>query len=321
LPKLEWFDILHGKVKYYLPTSQIFKLTQLKMKAIFITLLLLPFFALSQDSLSTHYKIYSTSKQKIASLDDIVTTMSKADVLFFGEEHNDSTGHYLEHALFKKLAEKYPGKLALSLEMFETDCQTPLNEYLAGLIREKNFITEARAWPNYKDYRPMIELAKEGKIPVIAANAPGRYTNMVNRLGLASLQQLDAKGKAYLPPLPIDTATGAYYDKFVEIMGGHGAMGGMKMYQAQNLWDATMGYNVAQLFKSHTGFKIMQVNGGFHSEEKLGAAAQLKKYAPNVRILNIAAYADDSFDNPDWSKFAGKGDYIILTDPKLPKTY
>lgn len=291
------------------------------MKAILIILLILPLCVLSQDSLFTHYQIYSSSRKKIITLDEIANDMSKADVLFFGEEHNDSAGHYLEHALFKKLAEKYQGKLALSLEMFETDCQTPLNEYLAGLIREKNFINEARAWHNYKDYRPMIELAKEDHIPVTAANAPARYANMVNRLGLGSLEQLDAKGKAFLPPLPIDTATGAYYDKFVEIMGGHGAMGGMKMYQAQNLWDATMGYNIALLFKSRPGFKIMQINGGFHSEEKLGAAAQLKKYAPKVRILNIAAYTDDSFDNPDWSKFTTKGDYIILTDPKLAKTF
>jgi uncharacterized iron-regulated protein len=291
----------------------------MKVSAIII-LLILPFSVLAQDSLSTHYKIYSTSKQKIISVDEIVNDMDKADVLFFGEEHNDSTGHYLEHVIFERLAAKYAGKLSLSMEMFETDCQTPLNEYLAGLIREKNFITEARAWHNYKDYRSMIELAKTNHIPVTAANAPARYTNMVNRLGLSSLQQLDA-GKAFLPPLPIDTATGKYYDKFVEIMGGHGSMGSMKMYQAQNLWDATMGWNVAQLYKSHPGYKIMQVNGGFHSEEKLGTAAQLKKYAPEVRVLNIAAYADDSFDNPDWRKFRDKGDYIILTDPKLPKTF
>jgi len=291
----------------------------MKLSAIAI-LLFLPFFAISQDSMSSNYKIYSTSTQKIISVDELVSDMDHADVLFFGEEHNDSTGHYLEQAIFEKLATKYPGKVALSMEMFETDCQTPLNEYLAGLIREKNFITDARAWPNYKDYQPMIELAKANHIPVIAANAPARYTNMVNRLGLNSLQQLTT-GKAFLPPLPIDTATGKYYDKFAEIMGGHGAMGSMKMYQAQNLWDATMGWNIAQLFKSHPNYKIMQLNGGFHSEDRLGTVEQLKKYAPKARTLIIAAYADDNFDQPDWSKFTNKGDYIILTDPKLPKTF
>jgi uncharacterized iron-regulated protein len=277
--------------------------------------------AFSQDSLSQHYKIYNSLKQKTKTIDDLVNDMADADVLFFGEEHNDSTGHYLEHTLFKKLSEKYPDKLALSMEMFETDCQNILNEYLNGFIREKNFITDARAWPNYQDYRPLIELAKTNHIPVIAANAPGRYVNMVNRLGLNSLNQLSATGKSYLPPLPIDTATGAYYEKFLQIMGGHQAMAGIQMFQAQNLWDATIGWSLAKFYKTHPKYKILQINGGFHSEEKLGAVSQLKEYAPQVRILNIATYADDSFDNPDWHKLSKNGDYIILTDPKLSKTF
>jgi uncharacterized iron-regulated protein len=277
--------------------------------------------ALSQDSLSQHYKIYSSLKQKIITVDDLVNDMADADALFFGEEHNDSTGHYLEYTLFKKLSEKYPDKLSLSMEMFETDCQNVLNEYLNGFIREKNFITDARAWHNYKDYRPLIELAKTNHIPVIAANAPGRYANMVSRMGLNSLNQLNATGKSYLPPLPIDTATGAYYEKFLQIMGGHQAMAGMQMFQAQNLWDATIGWSLAKFYKAHSKYKILQINGGFHSEEKLGAVTQLKEYAPQVRILNIATYADDNFDNPDWNKLSKNGDYIILTDPKLPKTF
>jgi uncharacterized iron-regulated protein len=68
-------------------------------------------------------------------------------------------------------------------------------------------------------------------------------------------------------------------------MGGHAAMPGMQIYQSQNLWDATMGWSIAKFMKSHPGFKILQLNGGFHSEEKLGAVAQLKKYAPKLRVL------------------------------------
>ena len=259
--------------------------------------------------------------QKPVKLDDIVNDMANAGVLFFGEQHNDSTDHYLEFMLFKKLAAKYPYKTALSMEMFETDCQNVLNEYLDGFIREKNFITEARAWHNYEDYRPLIEWAKTNSIPVIAANAPARYVNMANRLGLASLQQLNKTGKSYLPPLPIDTATGVYNEKFLKIMGGHGAMDGMQMFQAQNLWDATMGWSIALFAKTHQGYKIFQLNGSFHSEEKMGAAAQLKKYDNKIRVLNIATFDDENFDSPDWNKFSKNNDYIILTDPKLAKTY
>ena len=286
-----------------------------------LLILLTPLTGLCQEPMLQHYKIYNTAKNSPATIDDIINDMVKADVLFFGEEHNDSTGHYLELLLLKKLAEKYPAKTALSMEMFQTDCQTVVNEYLAGFIREKNLVSEGRAWKNYKDYSPMIELAKTARLPVIAANAPTRYTNMVTRVGLADLQKLDDKAKAWLPPLPVDTATGPYYEKFVTIMGGHSAMGDMKIYQSQNLWDATMGWSIAQFYKANKGFKILQVNGGFHSEEKLGAVAKLEKYAPNAKVINIAAYADDNFDKPDWNKFAKMADYIILTDPKLPKTF
>ncbi|MEB0260235.1 MULTISPECIES: ChaN family lipoprotein [unclassified Mucilaginibacter] len=286
-----------------------------------LLLLLLPAIAFCQDPMAQNYKIYNTAKQRLATADEIIADLDKADVLFFGEEHNDSTGHYLESLLFKKIADKYPGKAGLSMEMFQTDCQTVLNEYLADQIREKNLITEGRAWQNYKDYRPMIETAKAGHIPVVAANAPTRYTNMVTRGGLSSLDKLSPAAKGWLAPLPIDTATGPYYEKFVTIMGGHSAMGNLKIYQSQNVWDATMGWNIAQFLKAHNGYKVFQVNGGFHSEEKLGTAAQLKKYLPKVKILNIQAYADDSFDNPDWNKFTKLGDYVILTNPKLAKTF
>jgi uncharacterized iron-regulated protein len=281
----------------------------------------LPFITLAQSTEVAHYKMYNTSTKKITTVADIVNNMANADVLFFGEEHNDSTGHLLELEIFKQLDQKYPHKTALSMEMFTTDCQLVLNEYLAGLIREKNLISDARTWPNYKDYRPLVELAKQNEVPVIAANAPSRYTNMVTRGGLAGLQALDAQAKGYLAPLPIDTATGTYYNKFVNIMGGHGTMTGMQIYQSQNLWDATMGWSIAKFYKTHLDYKIMQLNGGFHSEEKLGAVAQLKKYAPNIKVLTVAAYADDSFDNPDWSKFNQLADYVILTDPKLPRSF
>lgn len=288
------------------------------MKLTLLCLLLaLPILVLSQDN----YKVYSTASQKQVSLDDIINDMNKADVVFYGEEHNDSVGHTLELALLSKLIQKFPKKAALSLEMFETDTQPIVNEYLRGLIREKNLISDARAWPNYNDYRPLVELAKEKGISVIAANAPGRYTNRVTRLGLNSLQQLDATAKSWLPPLPIDTATGAYYQKFVDIMGGHAGMGGMQIYQSQNLWDATMGWSVAKYIKDHPGGKILQINGGFHSEDQLGAAAQFKRYTPKASVINIAVFAVDDFDHIDWSKYSKTNNYIIVTNGRLAKSF
>jgi uncharacterized iron-regulated protein len=283
---------------------------------LYITLVFLPFFVFSQDKMEQHYKAYNTSTGKLISIDDIVNDMANADVLFFGEEHSDTIAHHLELSILKKMIAKYPAKVALSMEMFETDCQPVLNEYLKGLIRERNFLIDARAWPNYNDYRPMVELAKDNHISVIAANAPARYTNMVTRMGLSSLNELDAAGKAHLPPLPIDTATGKYYDKFADVMGGHASMPGMQLYQSQNLWDATMAWSIAQYLNSHAGMKVLQLNGGFHSEEKLGAMAQLKKYDGNAKVLNIATVSGVDLTNIHWGNYTSLADYVILTDSK-----
>jgi len=288
-------------------------------KIFFVALLLFPFFAQSQD-LSQHYKIYNVQQQKIITLDAIVADMANANVLFFGEEHNDSIGHYLEATLFKKLAVAYKNKVGLTLEMFHTDVQPVIDEYLAGIINEKNFMKEARAWNNYKDYRPILEFAKSEGISVIGGNAAARYSNSVTKNGLEILAKLPANSKQFLPPNTIDTLTGRYCEKFIGLLGGHG-MGAMKVYQTQNFWDATMAWSIDKFVKANKDKKVFQVNGRFHSDERLGTYAQLKKYAPKMKALVISAFPAEDFNNPDWEKHKDLGDYVILTDPKVKKTF
>jgi uncharacterized iron-regulated protein len=288
-------------------------------KLLFALMLLLPVFSHAQD-MTKHYKIYDVKKQKTIAVDDIITDMSNADVLFFGEEHNDSIGHYLEALIFKKLASAFPSKAALTLEMFHTDVQPIINEYLSGNISEKNFIKEARAWNNYKDYKPMIEEAKTNKLAVIGGNAAARYSNAVTRNGIDILNTFPKASKQFIAPLPIDTATGRYYDKFIETLGGH-SMGGMKVYQTQNFWDATMAWSIAKFTKANKRIKIFQVNGRFHSDERLGTLAKLRNYAPKLRILNISSFSADDFKNPNWENYKNLGDYIIVTDPAVKRTF
>ncbi|QXU44045.1 ChaN family lipoprotein [Pedobacter sp. D749] len=290
------------------------------MKFLLLMFVLVTSTCLKAQEMSIDYKIYDVKKQKLISIDDIVADMEQADVLFFGEDHNDSVGHYLEALLFRKLHSKYPLKTALSLEMFHTDVQPELDEYLAGLISEKNFIKESRAWGNYKDYRPLIEYAKQNGLKVIAANAATRYSNAVTQGGLKVLENFPKTSFNFLPPLPIDTAQGRYYEKFTETLGGH-SMGSMKIYQTQNLWDATMAWSINKFIKANRGIKVFQLNGRFHSDEKLGTLAKLQQLNPKLKILSISSFSDESFINPNWEKFKNLGDYIIITDPTVKRSY
>jgi len=286
------------------------------MKYLLLAIAIIVAIGVKAQNTFNQYKIYDVKKQKEISIDNIIADMKDADVLFFGEEHNDSIGHALEAEIFQKLNQAYPQHIALSMEMFHTDIQPVVNEYLADVISEKNFMKEGRAWENYNDYRPLVQYAKTNKLQVIAANAAARYSNAVTKNGLNTLKNFPKASLSFLPPLPIDTATGRYHEKFTGLLGGHG-MGTLKVYQTQNFWDATMAWSISKFTQANKGIKILHLNGRFHSDEKLGTLAKLQQYSPKLKILNISAFADESFEKPDWIKFSNLGDYIIITDPAV----
>lgn len=292
-------------------------------------------FAQSPTLSEKNYRVYSVNLQKEVSLDSIVSDMKNRDVLFYGEEHNDSVTHYLEALLLQKMFTRYGNGVALSLEMFDRDVQPVMNEYLGGYLRGKTFTKDARVWSNYKDYRPMIEFAKEKQLNVICANAPGRYSNLAGRKGQAALKELPTVSKQFFAPLPYDTATGAYHEKLFE-MSGHTptatndttkpkapvmTMGNFNLVTAQSLWDATMAYSISQHLKQHRGGKVMQVNGRFHSDEGFAVVQRLKSYSPKAKVLIVSTGSDDTFPNIDWSKHKHLGDYIIITDPAVPRSF
>ncbi len=290
------------------------------------TLFSIPFIFLLSTGFSQgfekHFKLYDVKNQKLITLENIASDLKNADVIFFGEEHNDSAGHYLEKELLQTLHRSFGKDLALSLEMFETDCQLVLDEYLDAHISEDRFTRESRAWSNYRDYRPMIEYARSNDMDVIAANPPRRYVNMVSRKGMASLDSLPKASKKFLPKLPYDTARGRYREKFLAFMqGGSPGTSNYRIFYSQCLWDAGMANSIYKYWKKNRDTKILHVVGRFHSDEKLGTAEQLQNRSSSLRILNISCFSDESFANPDWAKFSHLGDYIFLTDPKLKKTY
>lgn len=291
-------------------------------KLLACSIVLICSYASGQPGIETHYKIYNTRTQQLTTIEQVVADCRDANVIFFGEEHNDSACHYLETALFRQLYQQYGAGLALSMEMFETDCQLVLDEYLHGFINEDRLMKDARPWSNYKDYRPTVEFAKEKQLDVVAANVPRRYVNMVSRKGMRSLDSLPATSRKFLPPLPYDTLSGRYYEKFRDFMGG-GSPGtnNPRIYYSQSLWDAGMSYSIYRYWKKNRHKKIFHMVGRFHCDEKLGTLAQLQKRKSRLKIINISSFSDASFANPDWSRFSNLGDYVIITDPDLKKTF
>ncbi len=273
-----------------------------------------------------NFRIYD-AKGNAATFEDIINAIEKTDAVFLGEQHDDTTAHALQMQIFKAVFEKYAKdrRVTLSMEMFERDVQIVVDEYLKDLISESHFVSSSRAWGNYKtDYRPLVEFAKQNKLDVIAANAPRRYVNMVTRLGRESLNGLSPDAKKWLAPLPYGEASETYAKKFDALMGGmtdsNTPLKHNPMLASQSLWDATMAFSISEYLKQQKNALIVHLNGGFHTENRLGTVEHLLNYRPKTRVLVVTMRYEDDFKNFDKSKHADLGDFVILTDSKQPRS-
>jgi uncharacterized iron-regulated protein len=272
-----------------------------------------------------HYRIYR-GDGSAATLDEVVAESRRAVVTFLGESPDDPVAHYLEEQILRAT---WSPDAALSLEMFERDVQYVLDEYLAGVITETHLISSGRAWRNYaSDYRRLIEFAKEKKMPVLAANAPRRYVNRVNRLGTAALAEIEPEGRRFLPPLPYAAASADYAAKFKRVMEEHREDGKPPSPQsiahgldAQSLWDATMAYSIADFLTRNPGKRILHVNGSFHTAHKLGTVEHLLRYRPDTAVVVVTILPETSFPAFDAKTMHGAGTFVVVTDPALPRTY
>lgn len=278
---------------------------------------------ISAQTPNADYRIYNAAGNA-ADIGAIIEAARNSDVIFLGENHDDAVAHSLQAEIFKEIFEKSADKrkVTLSLEMFERDVQIVLDEYLTGLITEKKFLDDSRPWNNYQtDYRPLIEYAKRNKLSVIAANAPRRYVNMVSRNGRDSLNQLAPEAKKWLAPLPYAQASEKYAKKFAALMGGAEGHGISKILDSQTLWDATMAFSISEFLKKQKNALIVHLNGNFHTENHLGTAEQLLKLNPKAKILVVNIRYEKDFTKFDKSKHENLGDFVVLTDANVPRSF
>src|SRR5688572_3564472 len=292
---------------------------------LFFFMLSVPLTLIGQIAANTeHFTVYDGKGNK-ANLNAIISSLAQYDVVFLGELHDDAVGHAIQDEIFRTTVEQFAQKrrVTLSLEMFERDVQPMLNEYLTGQITENHFMLSSRPWGNYKtDYRPLVEIAKEKKLEVVAANAPRRYINMVSRGGRDTLNGLSAEAKTWLPPQPFAEASEAYSKKFRALMSnsGEASMGIDNILNSQSLWDASMAYWISESLKKNKGSLVVHLNGGFHTESRLGTVEHLLKYRPDAKVLVVTMRYEKDFKTFDTAKHTGIGDYVILTDAAQPRS-
>ena len=284
------------------------------MRKLIVFLLVISFSASILSQNKPAYKLY-TAKGKKVSYKKMLGKMEKADVILFGEHHNNPIVHWLQLEATKDLENKR--NLVLGAEMIETDNQQELNKYLAGEISQRALDTLARLWNNYStDYKPLVDFAKEKKLNFVATNIPRRYASKVFRGGFEVLDKLPSKEKEWIAPLPIKyDATLPGYVNMKKMMGGHG---GDNLPKAQAIKDATMAYFI--LKNKPLNKLFVHYNGSYHSDNYEGIFWYLKQQNQSLNIVTISVVEQEKIKkfNKDY-KF--KADFIIVVPVNMTKTY
>jgi len=223
----------------------------------------------------------------------LLDVLAAADVVFLGEQHTDETTHRVELGVYEGLAARRAGKVVLAMEMFQRDAQGALDSYLGGGSTEEEFRAAARPWQNYDTaYRPLIELARQRGLPVVASNFP---RSLLRRLAMSKGSGLDGlEGEAReLAPAELFANRPAYWRRVDNAVRGHIGMMGVdpddteRLLSTQSLWDNSMGEACANALDDFPGSSVLHVNGGFHSAYWDGTARQLSLRKPDAKVLTV----------------------------------
>ncbi len=290
----------------------------MNLKINWLAVLFLFSFSLSAFAQKPAYRIFRENGKKVK-YDKMVAAAAEADVVLFGELHNNPIAHWLQLELTSDLLAIKGADLVLGAEMFEADNQLIMDEWFSGLISESKFEAEARLWKNYKtDYKPLVLIAKDNDLKFIATNIPRRYANSVYKRGIAVLDSLSEEAKAYIAPLPLEYDTSLNcYNQLIHGEGpqGHGSI---NMADAQAIKDATMSHFILAWWEP--GKLFIHYNGAYHSDDFESMNWFLNRANPELKIVTISTVSQDDVDVLN-EESKGKADYVICVPSSMTTTY
>lgn len=290
------------------------------MNKINLVFIFLAIFTLAFKADKPSYKLYN-SEGKESFYTKLIKDASEADIVFYGELHNDPISHWLELEITKDLHKVKGDKLILGAEMFERDDQLVINEYLDNMYESGKFEPEAKLWKNYNtDYKPLLEYAKENTLLFIATNIPRRYASMVSRSGFEILDSLSDEAKKYIAPLPVDYDPELKgYKDMLDMGGGNGMVhANTNLPKAQAIKDATMAYSILQHWED--GNTIIHYNGSYHSRNFEGIVWYLRQSKPGLRIVTVETVLQEDITEVEEDNI-GIASYVVCVPESMTKTY
>jgi uncharacterized iron-regulated protein len=218
------------------------------------------------------------------SFDDMMDMLAGARLVYVGETHDNLRAHEVQLRIIRDLERRFPGRVAIGMEMFRQPQQPVLDRWTRGELEELLFL-EATQWQetwgmDFGYYRDILEFARERKMDVIALNASAELQAEVRKNGLDGLPEAL---RAQLPdigdPDPYEHAV------MKAIYGGHLPTEGAfeAFFRVQRLWEESMAASVVDYLKGARGEGkiVVMLTGAGHVEYGFGVP---KKVLRRLRL-------------------------------------
>jgi len=269
-------------------------------------------------------RVFDTRRNAFTDFESMLADLARADVVLVGEQHDDPNTHRLEVAVLEGLGRRRV-PVTLSLEMFERDVQPSLDAYLAGTVREEDFLKTSRPWPRYAtDYRLLVEIAKAHRWPVVASNVPRRIASEIAKSGKTAVDAMTSADRS-LAARDLECPRGPYFDRFAGQMGGHPAPDAgsdgveattERYYWAQCVKDETMAESIAGAFaqQGERSGTIVHFTGAFHSDFGTGTAERVRRRLEGRRVAVVSMIPVGDLDSvAPGDEDRKRADYLVYT--------
>jgi uncharacterized iron-regulated protein len=260
----------------------------------------------------------------------MVAELAQAQVVAVGEEHYQPAIQAFELYLFESLLHHRPQRLALAMEFLERDAQEAVDAYLAGSLEQAAFLKRIDASPDFIQlYFPLLQHARQARVPVLALNIPRNLANQVSKVGLQTmLAQLGPAERAYVPT-DLVPVTPAYRTYFLEAVAKFhppaNAQQADNFVDASHLKDDTMAATLATFLAQHADFSVLVIAGRFHIDYGTALPTLLRQRRPEVQLRRLTTMTVEAGQTMNLQSMATEmlADYVWFApvEPTAPRAW
>jgi uncharacterized iron-regulated protein len=233
-------------------------------------------------------EIYHLPTGLKVSQDGMMDIISGARLVCVGETHDNIHAHRVELTVIRELFRRFPGRIAIGMEMFRKPQQEALDRWTRGELTELAFLKESKWYDNWGSdfgyYRDILLFAKENRIDVVALNPSEELQEEVSRTGLDNVSE-DLRAK-----LPEIGEEDPYQRAAMKaVYGSHLPTAGMfdSFFRVQLLWEETMAENIVDYWKSPRGEgkKMVTITGDWHVRYGFGLPKKVIRRMPVPYVI------------------------------------